>query len=148
MRLGDRDILRRSHYLGGRYENLYVSPEALPGIATILDFARMAASLFLAHSAEALRVGWWLNVMQPGATTYAHTHDDADELLSGVYYIEAPPNSGRLVLHQGERREEIEPRAGTFVLFASDVLHEVTRNESDRARISLGLNFGPAAAPA
>ena len=147
-RLGNQDILRRSHHLGGRYENLYVTPEALPGIATVLDSARLAASLFLARAAEALRIGWWLNVMRPGDMTYAHTHDDADELLSGVYYIDVPPNSGRLVMHRGERREEIEPRAGTFVLFAPDVLHEVTRNDSDRERISVGLNFGPAEAPA
>jgi len=143
-RLGTQDILRQSHFLGGRYENLYVTPEALPGIGTILDSARLAASLVLARTAETLRVGWWLNVMQPGEMTYAHTHDVADELLSGVYYIEGPPNSGRLVMHRGEFREEIEPRAGTFVLFAPDVLHEVTRNESKRARISVGLNFGPA----
>ena len=141
-RLGNRDILRRSHYLGGRYENLYVTPEALPGIGTVLDSARLAASLFLARDAEVLRIGWWLNVMQPGEMTYAHTHDDADELLSGVYYIDVPPNSGRLVMHRGECREEIEPRAGTFVLFAPDVLHEVTCNDSDRARISVGFNFG------
>ena len=145
-RLGNQDILRRSHYLGGRYENLYVMPEALPGIATVLDSARLAASLFLARATDALRVGWWLNVMRPGEMTYAHTHDDADELLSGVYYIDVPPDSGRLVMHRGELREEIEPRAGTFVLFAPDVLHEVTRNDSDRARISVGFNFGPAEA--
>jgi hypothetical protein len=146
-RLGTRDIPRRSHFLGGRYENLYVTPEALPEIATILDSARLAASLFLARSAETLRVGWWLNVMQPGETTYAHTHDDADELLSGVYYIDVPPNSGRLVMYRGERRVEIEPRAGMFVLFAPDVPHEVTRNDSGRARVSVGFNFGPAEAP-
>lgn len=147
-RLGTQDIMRRSHFLGGRYENLYVTPEVLPGIETILDSARLAASLFLARTAEALRVGWWLNVMQPGEMTYAHTHDNADELLSGVYYIDVPPNSGRFVMHWGGRREEIEPRAGTFVLFAPEVLHEVTRNDSDRARISVGFNFGPAEVPA
>lgn len=143
-RLGTQDIVCQSHFLGGRYENIYVTPEALPEIGTILDTARLAASLFLARNAGTLRVGWWLNVMQPGEMTYAHTHDDADELLSGVYYIDVPPNSGRLVMHWGERREEIEPCAGTFVLFAPDVLHEVTRNDSDRARVSVGFNFGPA----
>ncbi len=142
-RLGQQDILRRNHYLGGRYENLYVSPEALPEIATVLDSARLAASLLLARAAETLRVGWWLNVMRPGDVTCAHTHDDADELLSGVYYIDVPPDSGRLVMHWDGRRQEIEPRAGRFVLFAPDVRHEVTRNDSNRARVSVGFNFGP-----
>ncbi len=51
--------------------------------------------------------------------------------------------STRLVLIDGARRAEIEPRAGRFVFFTPDVLHEVTRNESDRPRVSVGLNVGP-----
>lgn len=80
--------------------------------------------------------------MQPGDITYPHTHDAGDELLSGVYYIEVPPHSGKLLLEQGGQRLEIVPQAGRFVFFAPDILHEVTLNESGRPRISFGFNVG------
>lgn len=140
--LPETSILRRGHYLGGRYENIYVEKESLPGIGAILDMATKRAAEILGHPPSLLRIGWWLNVMQPGDVTHVHTHDDADELLSGVYYIDAPRDSGRLVLFDAGRREEIEPVAGRFVFFAPDLPHEVTRNASDRARLSVGFNIG------
>jgi hypothetical protein len=138
------DMVRRHHYLGGRYENLYVTLESIPQLRVILDLATAQAAHILKRPKKDLRLGWWLNIMQPGDITYPHTHDEADELLSGVYYIDVPPDSGKLLLTQGAQRLEIEPRAGRFVFFAPDVMHEVTRNESDRPRISVGFNVGPA----
>lgn len=143
-RLPEHEILCRGHFLDGRYENLYVELDAFPEMRTILNVAAAEAGRILARPREKLRIGLWLNVMRPGDVTCAHTHDDGNELLSGVYYIHVPTHSGRLVLIDGARREEIEPRAGRFVFFTPDVLHEVTRNESDRPRVSVGLNVGPA----
>jgi len=141
------DIVRREHYLGGRYENLYVAFESIPEIRVILDLATAQAAHILSRPKKDLRMGWWLNIMRPGDVTFAHTHDEGDEILSGVYYIDVPPDSGKLVLIDGVRREEVQPRSGMYVFFAPETLHEVTRNESGRARISLGFNFGPATAP-
>lgn len=138
------EIVRRHHYLGGRYENLYVMIESIPELRVILDLATAQAAHILNRPKKDLRLGWWLNIMQPGDITYPHTHDEGDELLSGVYYIDVPPHSGELLLTHGAQRLEIEPRAGRFVFFAPDILHEVTRNESDRPRISVGFNVGPA----
>ncbi|MBI3777474.1 MAG: 2OG-Fe(II) oxygenase [Gammaproteobacteria bacterium] len=137
------DIVRQSHYLGGRYENLYLAPESFPEISAILDVVIAQASCLLACPETELRIGWWLNLMRPGDATFAHTHDDGDELLSGVYYIEVPPDSGKLVLMNGQQCEEIQPREGMFVFFKPEVLHEVTRNESNRTRLSIGFNIGP-----
>jgi hypothetical protein len=138
------DIVRRHHYLGGRYENLYVTLESIPELRVVLDLATAQAAHILNRPKKDLCLGWWINVMRPGDITWPHTHDAGDELLSGVYYIDVPPDSGKLVLTQGAQRQEIEPRAGRFVYFAPDVLREVTRNESDRPRISVGFNLGPA----
>lgn len=138
------EIVRRHHYLGGRYENLYVTLESIPELRVILDLATAQAAHILKRPKKDLRLGWWLNIMQPGDVTFPHTHDADDELLSGVYYIDVPTDSGKLVLSQGTQRLEIEPRAGRFVFFAPDVMHEVTRNESGRPRISVGFNVGPA----
>ena len=141
------DILRRQHYLGGRYENLYVAFESIPEIRVILDLATAQAAHILSRPKKDLRMGWWLNIMRPGDITFAHTHDAGDEILSGVYYIDVPLDSGKLVLIDGARREEVQPHAGMFIFFAPEILHEVTRNESGRPRISIGFNFGPATAP-
>jgi hypothetical protein len=138
------DIVRRHHYLGGRYENLYVTLESVPQLRVILDLATAQAAHILKRPKKNLRLGWWLNIMQPGDITFPHTHDAGDELLSGVYYIDVPTDSGQLVLSQGAQRLEIKPRAGRFVFFAPDVMHEVTRNESGCPRISVGFNVGPA----
>ncbi|BAV32863.1 hypothetical protein SCL_0541 [Sulfuricaulis limicola] len=144
--LSQDEIVRRHHYLGGRYENIYLKLESVPELRVILDLATAQAAHLLSRPKQHLRLGWWLNIMQPGDITYPHTHDEGDELLSGVYYIEAPPRSGRLLLMQDAQRAEIEPQAGRFVYFAPDVIHEVTRNESGHPRISIGFNLGPAQA--
>jgi Putative 2OG-Fe(II) oxygenase len=146
-RLAEHEILRRNHFLGGRYENLYVGLEALPEMRMILAAAAVAAGRILARPQEQLRIGWWLNIMRPGDVTYPHTHDDGNELLSGAYYIDVPGQSGNLVLIDGMRRLEIQSTAGQFVFFAPDTPHEVTRNNSDRPRISVGLNVGPMELP-
>lgn len=138
------EIVRRHHYLGGRYENIYIVLESIPELRVILDLATAQAAHILNRPKKHLRLGWWLNIMQPGDITFPHTHDAGDELLSGVYYIDVPAGSGKLVLSQEAQRLEIEPRAGRFVFFAPDVMHEVTRNESGRPRISVGFNVGPA----
>ena len=145
--LPESDIVRRHHYLGRRYENLYVAFESIPEIRVILDLATAHAAHILNRPKKDLRMGWWLNIMRPGDITFAHTHDTDDEILSGVYYIDVPPDSGKLVLIDGVRREEVQPHAGMYIFFAPEILHEVTRNESGRARISVGFNFGPATAP-
>lgn len=143
-RLRSDEIVHRHHYLGRRYENLYVAIESIPELRVILDLATAQAAHILSRPKKGLRLGWWLNIMQPGDITFPHTHDEDDELLSGVYYIDVPPDSGKLVLMQDVQRLEIESRAGRFLFFAPYVMHEVTRNESDSPRISVGFNVGPA----
>jgi hypothetical protein len=145
--LPERDIVRRQHCLGGRYENLYVAFESMPEIRVILDLATAQAAHILSRPKKDLRIGWWLNIMRPGDITFAHTRDEDDEILSGVYYIDVPPDSGKLVLIDGMRRKEVQPHAGMFIFFAPEILYEVTRNESGCPRISVGFNIGPVTVP-
>jgi ectoine hydroxylase-related dioxygenase (phytanoyl-CoA dioxygenase family) len=86
--------------------------------------------------------------MPPGATTTLHTHDDDDELLSAVYYVYVPEDSGNLVLYDdsktdsSEKRIEVESRTGDFIFFKPDIRHEVSKNCSTEHRLSIGINFG------
>jgi len=133
--------VKKTHFFGGRYENIYVGTDRVPQLQLVLDqaldYARQITRV------NELRAGFWFNAMPPGSDTTLHRHDDDDELLSGVYYITAPENSGKLIIHEGEHRHEITPAAGNFIFFGPDVPHEVAKNNSASERLSIGINFGP-----
>ena len=89
-------------------------------------------------------MGFWLNDMGPGDATSRHDHDELDELLSAVYYVHVPGNSGNLVIHDAHCRTEVTPKEGMFVFFAPAVVHSVSVNQSAERRLSIAMNFGPA----
>ncbi|MGF1548664.1 MAG: hypothetical protein ACFCUG_15210 [Thiotrichales bacterium] len=134
---------RHSHYFGGRFENLYLPEALVPALAPVLRYARAAAQSHLGLTAPP-RLGFWFNAMAPGESTLAHTHDDDDECLSGVYYVRVPADSGDLLLGEGVTATRIVPVPGILVLFPPDLVHEVTVNRSEHVRLSIGMNFGPA----
>jgi hypothetical protein len=133
---------RRTHLFNGRYENIYIDQRKIPAVSPVLAAAREFAGSLLRR--DDLRLGFWFNCMGPGERTGLHTHDDADELLSGVYYVAAAEGSGRLVLHAGPEQYRISPRPGRFVFFDPALPHAVEPNASGRTRLSVAFNFGPA----
>lgn len=137
----------KTHYFGGRYENVYIDRHAISELPIVLDQALLLASEFLGTDKSKLQIGFWFNEMHQGHSTTAHTHDEDDELLSGVYYIQVPENSGDLILGDEKQHDSIRitPKAGEFVFFAPDCLHSVTANQSDQMRLSIGFNVGPKA---
>lgn len=137
------DLQRRSHFFGGRYENLYLEREHIAAIGQVLTQAEHYAKNLLNMPDHALRSGFWINDMGPGEVTSEHDHDEYDELLSGVYYAQVPPESGELVIVDKYSRTLLTPQAGMFVFFAPDVRHSVNVNRSGERRVSIGMNFGP-----
>ncbi len=139
----DQPGIRRSHYFSGRYENIYTDREYIPALKPVFDSALKSAGRFLRRSDDAdLSIGFWFNEMQQGQITLPHRHDEDGELVSAVYYIRVPPNSGDLVLTGDGGQKAISPCEGMFVFFLPDVLHEVTENKSGATRLSIGMNFG------
>jgi len=143
-KLREQDLLRRSHFIGGRYENLYLDHDRIPELKQILTYATSCAALLLEKSVPSLKGGFWLNAMTPGQTTSKHDHDEDDELLSSVYYIHVPENSGNLIVHDRHCKTELIPEAGMLVLFSPAVVHSVSTNLSGENRLSMAMNFGPA----
>jgi hypothetical protein len=143
-RLRDPDYRHRSHFVGGRFENLYVDPDRIQGIESVLESALGCAGRILERPVDGLRCGYWLNLTGPGQATSEHTHDEDDELLSAVYYVTVPEGSGDLLLYDGPARIAITPEAGTFLFFPPTLPHAVACNTSDALRISIGINIGPA----
>ena len=140
----DADV-RKTHLFEGRYENIYLTEQHIPEVTLLIDEATTLAKDILDN--ENLRAGYWFNYMPPGSSTLIHSHDDYDELLSAVYYVHVPKDSGNLIIYDtsqnnDEERIEIKPQAGRFVFFRPDVRHEVSRNNSGQHRLSIGINFG------
>ena len=139
--------VQRTHLFDGRYENIYLNEQHIPELGPLIKEATQLATEVL--KVKNLRAGYWFNDMPPGATTTLHTHDNDDELLSGVYYVYVPQNSGKLIIYDDSDKNhpetiEITPTAGEFVFFKPDVRHEVSRNNSTEHRLSIGINFGTA----
>ena len=143
LQLREQDLIKCSHFFGGRYENLYLQRERIPAIGRVLEQAECYAKTLLEKTGQKLRSGFWINDMGPNESTTEHDHDDYDELLSGVYYVQVPQNSGELVIVDKYSRTLVTPQPGMFVFFAPNVLHSVSVNQSGERRISVGMNFGP-----
>jgi uncharacterized protein (TIGR02466 family) len=101
----------------------------------------------------------WANLNPSGG--YNKTHMHPNSLWSGVYYIKAPKNSGKLVCNDPRpgvqikmpvrkegtmpqslwREVFIEPQSGRVIMFPSWIWHYVEPNESNDIRISMSFNF-------
>ncbi len=143
-RLKVSESTRRSHFFDGRYENIYPKRQLLPELEPILVQAVEMAKVILKR--ESLKMGFWFNEMPAGSKTRLHSHDDDDELLSAVYYLKVPQNSGRLHLLNGPVSTYVEPEEGMYVFFDPSIGHEVEENRSGEIRLSLAMNFGPVGA--
>jgi hypothetical protein len=141
--LSGTDRIRQTHHFEGRFENSYIEEADIPDIAVVLNVVRQHAARLLGVAADRLKAGFWFNAMEAGHRTTMHHHDENDELLSAVYYIRVPENSGDLVLHHDGKKIIVHPQEGKLVMFAPAVLHEVTANLSREMRLSVAINIGP-----
>ncbi len=140
--LTDDDFKEKTHLFHGRYENIYLDVKKIPELEVIVNVAMENAAKILNIKKEKLASGFWLNAMGAGDVTTAHTHDDDDELLSCVYYIKVPENSGDLIIIDKNKKIIIKAAEGFFVFFSPETLHEVSKNESGQPRLSIAFNFG------
>ena len=98
----------------------------------------------------------WSNVLKPGETHRVHTH--SNNILSGVFYVEAEQTSGLMFLDprpqagvlQPDVNEQILDNASVvkydsstnrMILFPSWLQHYVPVNETNKNRISVAFNI-------
>ena len=101
----------------------------------------------------------WANINYRGGYNKPHVHPNAT--FSGVYYIKALPNCGKLVCNdprpgiqthmparvKGQppkhlwREVHLEPKENRVIMFPAWLWHCVEPNESDDIRISVSFNF-------
>ena len=143
----DRPDIKQTHFFHQRYENIYLDEEHIAAIADIKQAAINAAADILNKDAATLKAGLWFNAMEKGHITTAHRHDDDDELLSAVYYIQVPENSGELEFTRQRCTTYLKPETGMMAFFPPDLMHRVLENKSNELRLSLGINIGPVEEP-
>jgi hypothetical protein len=141
--LREDEFERRSHFIDGRFENLYIGRDRLPGLDALLAFATAAGADHLGSGCPPLRCGFWLNAMPPGSGTSRHSHEENDELLSGVYYVAVPEQSGDIGFLDGPFRIHVRPRAGMLLLFPPSLVHWVEPHRGQGLRLSVAFNLGP-----
>ncbi len=136
----DHPSTNKTHLFEGRYENIYISTDLILEIQTVLTFATRCVEKITGKSQ--LHSGLWFNYMEPGEVTLPHSHDDDDEIYSAVYYLKVPEDSGHLIINEKQKELIIKPQAGMLVLFPPELVHHVTKNNSNEFRLSLGINIG------
>lgn len=96
-------------------------------------------------------ISMWANINQTGNFNYHHTHEGT---LSGVFYLQVPKNSGRLIFTTPAIRSEqhlirnsnypVDPQPLACIIFPSWLEHYVEPNHSTEDRISISFNIGTA----
>jgi uncharacterized protein (TIGR02466 family) len=101
----------------------------------------------------------WANINYQGGYNKPHIHPNS--LFSGVYYVHAQPNSGKLVCNDPRpgiqtvmpirkpgkppkhlwRETHIDPKPGRIIMFPAWLWHCVEPNQSNDIRISVSFNF-------
>ncbi|MGI8611009.1 MAG: TIGR02466 family protein [Sphingomicrobium sp.] len=100
----------------------------------------------------------WVNLLKAGGRHGGHLHPHS--ILSGTFYVEAPPGSGAILFEdprlpsmmaappRGDDAPEelrtfveIEPRPGLLLLWESWLRHEVRPGRSRGDRLSVSFNF-------
>jgi uncharacterized protein (TIGR02466 family) len=137
--------------------NLTKEPTFAPLFEFIAQMGRKAIFDLQLVQCDVYITAAWLNVHDnPSAMQYEHVHQDT---FSGVFYLQVPQNSGKLVitnpginpLWQGAMltnkknrfnsdRLKIEPVEGHVFLYPSYLPHGVEPNMHNESRISIGFN--------
>ena len=101
----------------------------------------------------------WANINYKGGYNKPHIHPNS--LFSGVYYVQAEPNCGKIVLYDPRpgiqsnmparingqppehlwREVHLDARVNRIIMFPSWLWHSVEPNESNNIRISVSFNF-------
>lgn len=96
----------------------------------------------------------WINIHDRGGFNFLHMHDGA--VLSGVFYLQAPPESGKLVFRDprpgpinapfkgaganAHNEVQLQPEAGLVALFPHWLEHYVEPHQNDLPRITISFN--------
>jgi hypothetical protein len=123
----------------GAYDTEYDLTESNPLREFICDLIPVISSKFNQN----LRCyNYWISVTPPGEKVVKHNHLDNGEtgvIACAVLYVQADENCGVLRLDSFDI--DIVVSHGDLVLFPSECIHSVPKNDSSRDRICVAFDF-------
>ncbi len=99
-----------------------------------------------------MRIDSWINYFEPG--NYEAEHNHFGNFISGVYYVQAMPDTGNFEFYEPAKQKSMwnslytniknssfyQPKTGKMLLFPSFLDHSMLRNMSASTRISIAFN--------
>ena len=88
----------------------------------------------------------WGNISPPFTQDYIHHHKITNQTISGVLYLNTPPNSGNIVFtnpYNINQKQNYKPKQNSLIFFPSYLPHFVEINKSQENRISIAFDFSP-----
>ena len=139
-------------------DDLPVRDPAFGDLKRLLNRHSAAFAKDLAWTTKPKLDSLWVNLLKSGGHHTAHIHPHS--ILSGTFYVEAPPGSGAIrfedprlpmMMAAPQRRDDapeslksfvtIEPRLGLLLLWESFLRHEVLPGTAKAERLSISFNF-------
>ena len=139
-------------------DDLPVRDPAFGDLKRLLSRHTAAFAKELAWATKPKLDSLWVNLLKGGGHHTAHIHPHS--ILSGTFYVEAPPGSGAIrfedprlpmMMAAPQRRDDapeplrsfvtIEPRPGLLLLWESWLRHEVLPGTAKAERLSISFNF-------
>jgi len=107
---------------------------------------------------NSFKLSCWININGPGNFNERHSHDPhAGTFYSGVFYVKAPPNCGRIrfydprphiqtspdmrYFNDGDTYRWLQPESNMLLMFPAWLKHDVEINKSTEERISVAFNI-------
>jgi uncharacterized protein (TIGR02466 family) len=158
LRETEKGAMRTSAPLGWQSQTSLFDLPQLQGFKQLIDNAVLETAKAIGYGEVTMQSDrCWANINPKYASNIVHDHPNC--LLSGVYYVKTPPNSGNLVFHDPRQaRVFMQPRVtsytpyiaaaidvavqeGAIVIFPSWLKHGVETNLSESDRISVSFNY-------
>ena len=152
-----KDTVSKSNYAGWQSGSFETVPKNLTDLfkRISLDVEKVEKNLFLSKKLRLHNL--WYNVNSLGSFNRPHVHEGA--VVSGVYYVLIPKNSGMIVFlnenldsyynnniknfnEYNSSTWKIKPEENKCVLFPSYLKHYVEPNLNKKERISISFNYG------
>lgn len=141
--------VKKSNFGGYQtHDNLHKIPVFKEFVSTLENIASGCFEDYLSKQCKAVITEMWGNINHKHCSNGAHVHGGA---LSGVFYLKAPKNCGKLMLCNPAVRSDsslirtsdypIVPEDLALILFPSWLEHYVESNLSEEVRISISFNF-------
>jgi len=149
----------RSNYAGWQSDTFEIIPKNFTDLFNKIAKNLKEIEKNLCLSKELKLINFWYNVNGLGSFNRPHVHPGG--VVSGVYYISIPKNSGSIVFMNNNLKDFndfygsannynqynsanwiIEPEENKCVLFPSYLTHYVEPNLNKKERVSISFNYG------